>query len=116
MIQALKSTYDIMVELSKIWDDLSDITQANIIEKIAGKRQGNIVASMMENMQDGIDAVGYAANSSGSALAENERYLDSVAGRLDKLSASYESLATKVMNSDFLNTLLDIGGRFFIIC
>lgn len=109
---SFKSTYDIMVELSKIWDDLSDITQANIIEKIAGKRQGNIVASMMENMQDGIDAVGYAANSSGSALAENERYLDSVAGRLDKLSASYESLATKVMNSDFLNTLLDIGGGF----
>lgn len=104
-----KSTYDIMVELSQVWDNLSDITQANIIEKIAGKRQGNIVASMMENMSDGIDAVGYAANSSGSALAENERYLDSVSGKLDKISANYESLATKIMNSEMLKDLLDFG-------
>lgn len=32
-----KSTYQILKELSEVWDDLSDITQANIMEKIGGK-------------------------------------------------------------------------------
>lgn len=32
-----KSTYQIMKELSQVWDDLTDITRANILEKIGGK-------------------------------------------------------------------------------
>lgn len=35
-----KSTYAIMDELADKWKDLSDIAQATIIEKIAGKHQG----------------------------------------------------------------------------
>ena len=31
--QNFKSTYDILKELSKVWDQLSDVTQANILEK-----------------------------------------------------------------------------------
>lgn len=34
-----KSTYDILKELSQVWDDLMDINRANILEKIGGKRK-----------------------------------------------------------------------------
>lgn len=34
---AYKSTYEIFRELSEVWDSLSDLTQANILEKIGGK-------------------------------------------------------------------------------
>ena len=44
-----KSTYDIMDELAKKWKELNDIQQASITELIAGKRQGNVVSSLMSN-------------------------------------------------------------------
>lgn len=37
--RTFKSTYQILKELSQVWDDLTDITQANILEKIGGKRK-----------------------------------------------------------------------------
>ena len=33
-----KSTYDILLEISKVWNDLSDISRANVLEVIAGKQ------------------------------------------------------------------------------
>lgn len=36
--ETFKSTYDIIVELSKVWGTLTDIARANIIEKIAGNK------------------------------------------------------------------------------
>lgn len=33
----LKSTFQIFDELAGVWDQLTDITQANILEKIGGK-------------------------------------------------------------------------------
>lgn len=33
-----KSTYDIIVEISKVWDQLSDVSQANVLERLAGRR------------------------------------------------------------------------------
>ena len=41
-----KSTYQILDELSLKWKDLSDISQATIIELMAGKHQGEIYAPL----------------------------------------------------------------------
>lgn len=35
--QTFKSTYDIMKEISKVYNDLADIDKANLLETIAGK-------------------------------------------------------------------------------
>ena len=32
-----KSTYEILLEISKVWDDLNDKSQASLLETIAGK-------------------------------------------------------------------------------
>lgn len=32
-----KSTYQILKEISQVWDQLTDVSQANILEKLAGK-------------------------------------------------------------------------------
>lgn len=33
-----KSSFEILKEISQVWDQLTDVTQANILEKLAGKR------------------------------------------------------------------------------
>ena len=77
-----KSTYQIMKELADVWGELTDITQANILEQIGGKRNANVVSSMLENFNVAEDVVKTAANSAGSALKENEKYLDSINGKI----------------------------------
>ena len=42
-----KSTYQILKELSQVWDKLSDVTQANVTEMIGGKRNANAVREQL---------------------------------------------------------------------
>src|SRR5699024_6937200 len=41
-----KSTYEIIKDLSEVWDELTDITRANILELIGGKRNSNVVTAL----------------------------------------------------------------------
>ena len=103
-----KSTYQIMDELSQKWKDLSDIQQATIIELMAGKHQGNVFASLMTNFDTARDALDTSLNSSGSAMEEHGKWSDSLEARLNKLKATWQSLAQTFMKSDFLKVLIDL--------
>lgn len=97
-----KGTYQILEEIAGVWGELSDIDQANILEKIAGKNQANVVAALLENFDVAKEALQTSANAEGSALAENAKYLDSIQGRLDNLKGSFQTLSTDLINSDAL--------------
>lgn len=121
-----KSTYQILKELSLVWEDLSDVTQANILERIAGKRNANIAASVITNFSVAEEALATSTNSAGSALKENEKYLDSIAGHMSKVTIEFEKLSQRIIESDYvkagadalkgvlavLNGILDVLGAF----
>ena len=44
-----KSTTELLRDISEIYDELTDKQQANLLEKLAGKRQGQIIASILNN-------------------------------------------------------------------
>lgn len=48
-------------------------------------------------------------NSSGSAMKENETYVNSLQGHLSKLNSAWQELAINTVNSDFVKWLLDVG-------
>ena len=102
-----KSTYQIIKELSEVWDTLSDISQANILEKIGGKRNANVNAALIENFEIAEKAMSLTQNASGSALEENEKYLDSIEGHINRLKISYEDLSQTVIDSDLIKTGTD---------
>ena len=104
-----KSTYDILLEISKVWDNLSDISQADTLEKIAGKTRASTVAGLLKNMQVAEEAVFSAQNSAGSALKENETYLDGIEGRLKRFNAQLEELWLNTIDSDLVKTFVDMG-------
>lgn len=60
-----KSTYQIMKELSEVWDKLSDVSQANVTELIAGKRGGQAVSALLSNFDVAEKSMKEAANSAG---------------------------------------------------
>lgn len=94
-----KSTYEILVDLSKVWDSLTDINRAAILEDIAGKRQANIVAAIIKNITLAEESVEIAADSAGSALEENAKYLDSISGRISILKAQGQAFSESFLNT-----------------
>lgn len=102
-----KSTVQILREIAGVWDDLSDITQANLMEKLAGKRQGNVLSSILTNWGVAEEVLQTALNSDGSAVEENEKALDSITGKLTKLQAVFEDVSSSIVNDDLVKLGID---------
>ena len=104
-----KSTYQIIKELAGVWGELTDISQANILEMIGGKRNANVVMSLIENFEIAENVITSAAGAAGSALAENEKYLDSIAGKVSTFKTTFEELSVTLINSEFVKGIVDFG-------
>ena len=103
-----KSTYQILDELAVKWQDLTDIQQASVTELIAGKRQGNVVSSLMTNFDTARQALETSANAEGSAMAEHEKWMQSIEAGLNRIKAAWQSLSQSFLKSKFLTDLLKI--------
>lgn len=104
-----KSTYQILKELSEVWDDLTDVSRANITELIGGKRNSNVISSLLKNFSVAKKALETSANSSGSALAENEKFLDSIEGRIQQFKATFQDLSQSLIDSESVKQIVDLG-------
>lgn len=106
---SFKSTYEILQGIYEVWDDLSDIEQGDLLETIAGKHRANTVASILGNFGNVEKSYESALNSTGSAAKENEKYMNSLQGRLNNLTTVFQSFSNTVMSSDFLKGFVDAG-------
>lgn len=73
------------------------------------KRNANAVAAILENFDIAENVLKDSANAAGSALAENEKYLDSIAGKSAQFRAAFESLSVEVIDSDGVKLIIDAG-------
>lgn len=105
---SFKNTYQILKELSRVWDDLTDVSKANILETIAGKRNANAAAAILENFEIAERVLLTSQRAAGSALAENEKYLDSINGKIAVMQASYQEFSENVLGSEIVKGF--IGG------
>ena len=96
-----------MEELASKWENLTDIQQATVTELIAGKRQGNIVSSLMSNFDTARNALETSLNSAGSAMKEHEKWQQSLEAQILKLQAAWQGLSQAFLSSDFLKSALD---------
>lgn len=104
-----KSTYEIMDELANKWEELTDIQQASITELIAGKRQGNVVSSLMSNFDIAREALETSMDSEDSAMAEHAKWMESLEAKINQLKAAWQELSRAFMDDGFLKGLVDAG-------
>lgn len=107
-----KSTYEILDELSEKWDELEDVDRANITELFAGKRQGNVFNSVMSNFDIARDVLATSEDSNGSAMAEHEKWLESLEAKTKQFQAAWEELSQTILDDDFLGQMIDLGTDF----
>lgn len=103
-----KSTYQILKELSEVWDNLTDVNKASVLEAIGGKRNANVTSALIKNFSEAEKVLATSQNSSGSALSENEKYLDSINGKISQLKAQFEDISRQVLSSDTVKWVADL--------
>ena len=107
--ETFKSTYDIMLGISEVWEDMSDIDQAALLELLAGKRQGNALAAAITNMGDAVKVMDTSLNAEGPAVREHEKWMDSIQAKQQQFQAQYEVFANTILSSDLIKGVFDAG-------
>ena len=106
---AYKSTYKILLEISRVWKDMSDIDQAALLEIIAGKTRSNTAAAILSNTVDLENAYVDALNAEGSALEENYKYLNSIQGKLDQFTNAVQTMWKNTLDDDVIKGFVELG-------
>ena len=106
---AYKETYQILYEIGQVWKDMNDIDQAALLELMAGKNRANTLAAILGNMEDLEGAYNDALNAEGSALRENEAYLDSIQGKIDLFNNSLQTMWMNFIDSKTVKNIVSLG-------
>lgn len=80
-----KSTTQLLRDISEIYDELTDKQQADLLEKLAGKRQGQVVAAILSNFGAVEKSLATMADSAGGAMREMEIIEESLEFKLNAL-------------------------------
>ena len=109
-----RSTYDILKDISEIYNDLSDPDRANLTEILFGKLRGNQGVALIQAFQSGQIQKAYetALNSVGSAQKEFDSWSKSIEAHVETFKSAFESLSNAVFENDFLKSLVDSGTKF----
>ena len=110
----LRDTYDILLDISKVYKEIQEedkkagTNRANaLVEYIAGKNRSNIAASILENPQMLEDVYKASQDSVGSAMEENAKYIDSIAGHIAQLQNQLQKLYSNTLSSDVVKGFVD---------
>jgi len=106
--QTYKSTYQLLEDISKVYNKLSDKNQAELLEAIAGKRQGQIAAAMISNFSAAQKSMDSMENSAGNAMQEMNVIYDSIEYRLNKLSQTGVGISQNLFNRDDMKAVIDL--------
>jgi len=99
----LRSTYDILQDMAEVFPTLTDKQRQYLSELAAGNRQVAVLNAILGNFQD------TTTEYYGSATRENEKYLESIQGRMKTMQSAWQELAASTVESDFLKVLVDLG-------
>lgn len=108
----IRSTFDILNDIGKVWDDLGDKERALLTEEIAGKNRANVLSSILQNAEQLDKVYESLQNSAGSAEEEQARYMDSISGKLNAFSESVKKIWIDSINTDTVKNIIDMGTTF----
>lgn len=106
-----RSTYDILKDVSEIWDTLSSTERASLTEIMFGKLRANQGLAIIQAFQSGQIEKAYEAsiNAAGTATKENEEMMKGIQAHINALRGAFEELSNAVIDSNFLKTVIDSG-------
>ena len=97
----------VMSELKDKWDDLTDAQQAKIAFDVAATRQTSKFKSMLDAFTDSMSLAEEATTANGNAEANQEKYMESTAGKLQAIKTQMQDFWVNFYNSGSVNGILE---------
>lgn len=117
-----RNTYSILKDISEIYSEIQQQDRAMgtnraqaLIEELAGKNRSNILSSLLTNGSLLEQVKETSEHSEGSALEENQKYLESMEAKIAQLQTQLQELATVTINSDMFKGVIDTATAFLNI-
>lgn len=98
----------IMGELAGKWDNLTDAEKSNISFNIAATRQTNLLSAVLSNFSDSMQLAEEATNANGSALENQQKYMESFSGHLQSLETEAKIAWLNILDSETLKDGVDL--------
>lgn len=105
---SFRNIYEIFRDFAKVYGTLDDLTKQSLVEKIAGKRQANIFIGLIENFDIAEMSLVEGLNSIGAAAEANERFLESIEGRINLLREATNDLYQTLLSSDAIKFFISL--------
>lgn len=103
----LRRTSAVLEDLAAKWKTLDTVAQSAISEALAGKRQANVLMALMGSWENVGKAVQDYADGAGSALAENEFYLQGWTAKSKQLDAAWTEFVSHLVDTGVITGALD---------
>lgn len=103
---SFRDIFSIFEEFANIYEDLDEITRESLLEKLAGKRQKNVLIGLLTNFDTAKQAVIDAENSAGEAAEAQEKFLKSLEGQAKLLKDAWNSLLEALKDSGALEVVI----------
>lgn len=103
----MRNLDSILEDLAVKWKTMNDEEKQYVSEATAGNRQRATMISIMESMDKSQQLYNISMESSGELMRANDKYVESFAGKLGTLSATFQSLMSNNLNGDFMKGAID---------
>lgn len=106
---AYKSTYEILLEISEVWDEITDANKAALLESIAGKVRANAAAAILSNGDLLKEAYVASTESAGATAEAMEVTMNSIESHISMFQQATQTMWQNEMSSDFIKGFVDLG-------
>ena len=111
-----KSTYEMMLGIAEVYKEIGEEDKKRgtnrqnfLLETVAGKTRAATAASIFENPAMLKDVYEQSQNAAGSAMEENEKYLQSIEGHIQRLQNRLQELSSTIVSSGLIKFVTDVG-------
>lgn len=102
-----KSTYQLLKDISGIYHDLTDKQQAGLLEKLAGKRGGQVLAGLLDDFSEVERAMSEIEKSAGSADNEMSIIEESIEYKVNALRQTWVNTLQQIIDKGQLGQIVD---------
>ena len=107
--ETFRSIFDIYNDISKVYQDMSDVNASALLELIAGKNRSNQVSAILQNMSEANELLDRSLNAAGTASEEFQIYLQSAEAATQRFSVAMTETYNNVLNGDTVKSLTNAG-------
>lgn len=106
---------EVLDEVASKWNTYSEVTQRSIASSMAGTHHMNEIMVLMQNYGDVQKYMSESADSAGTSMEKYEAYTQSLEGRIQGFTNSFQTLSSTFLNTNLFGSLIDGGSQFLNI-